>query len=328
MHATGLGDRAALLSATRQGAALRERLQTLSAELGSGRVQDPARLGPRQSLAMDLDRRAALSESWRATAAETGARLAATSEALARVEGSRRSLMAQALAATAPGSPAERALAAEAGRAAFEDVARSLDVTWGGASLFAGTATDAPALSPTLWPEVEAAVGAPATAAGAMAALDAYFDAPGGGFAAGGYRGAPAVLTRSLGDGPPLALPARADDPALRATLKAAAAAALSARLPPAEGAQLLERARDGLAAAAEPLAGLGAAVGAAEARAEAAATRHAAQGSALALRRDELLAVDPFETATLLQQVQTQLETHYAVTARLAPLSLAAWLR
>jgi len=36
----------------------------------------------------------------------------------------------------------------------------------------------------------------------------------------------------------------------------------------------------------------------------------------------------DPFETASTLQAVQLQLETHYAMTARLSRLSLAEYLR
>ena len=64
------------------------------------------------------------------------------------------------------------------------------------------------------------------------------------------------------------------------------------------------------------------------EARVEDAAARLSARGTALEIARNDMSAADPYETATKLQNVQLQLETHYTLTARLSRLSLTEYLR
>lgn len=56
----------------------------------------------------------------------------------------------------------------------------------------------------------------------------------------------------------------------------------------------------------------------------EIARTRNAAEASALQIARTDLVSADSYETATALSAAQVQLESLYAVTARLAQLSLA----
>ena len=56
--------------------------------------------------------------------------------------------------------------------------------------------------------------------------------------------------------------------------------------------------------------------------------TRQANERNALMLQRSELIGADPYETAAALTERQTQLETLYALTARVSRLSLAAYLR
>ncbi|WP_171097850.1 transglycosylase SLT domain-containing protein [Ruegeria sp. HKCCD7255] len=67
--------------------------------------------------------------------------------------------------------------------------------------------------------------------------------------------------------------------------------------------------------------------LGAAEARIEQAATRNAAAMTSIEFARNQLIAADPYETATQLQTVQFQLESHYSVTVRNAGLSLVNFL-
>ncbi len=72
----------------------------------------------------------------------------------------------------------------------------------------------------------------------------------------------------------------------------------------------------------------LRAVVGDAEAAIERARVRNGAELAAADLARATIVESDPFRAATDLQSVQGQLETLYAVTARLSRLSLTNYLR
>ena len=71
----------------------------------------------------------------------------------------------------------------------------------------------------------------------------------------------------------------------------------------------------------------LQAGLGDAEARLDTRVIRLTGERDALNLARQTLIAVDPYEAATQLEQAQTQLQTLYAVTARTARLSLTGYL-
>jgi flagellar hook-associated protein 3 FlgL len=328
MTLAALGDRAALFASQRHNADLRSRLAGATQELSTGQVADPARAlrgdtGPLH----DLDRRIDRAGAWGLAAREAGMRMAAMGAALGKAAEARDALAARLLAA-GPAGP-DPAADAPAAVSAFRIVVTALNARLGEGALFAGTATEGPALAgaDAMLAALRAATAGQTTAAGVAGVLDAWFDDPAGGFAMAGYRGAPASLSRGLDDGEAVALP-RADDPALRGLLKSAALGALAADLPGAEGRALLTRARDGLLAAADPLTRLRAALGEGEARAEGAAARHAARASAWGVLRQEMTAADPFEAASALEALRTRLETHYEAVRRLSSLSLVNHLR
>jgi len=89
-----------------------------------------------------------------------------------------------------------------------------------------------------------------------------------------------------------------------------------------------LRHAGEALIAGAGNLVQLRASVGSAEARVEEASARLSARETALEIARNDMSAADPYETASNLQEVQLQLETHYTLTARLSRLSLTEYLR
>ena len=68
-------------------------------------------------------------------------------------------------------------------------------------------------------------------------------------------------------------------------------------------------------------------ALGVLEAEVERITVAQNAEISALTLARNEIANADPFETASALQAVQLQLETHYQMTARLSQLSLVNFI-
>lgn len=328
MTLAALGDRAALFASQRHNADLRARLALAAQELSTGQVADPVRAlrGDTGPLA-DLDRRIERAEAWGLAAREAGMRLAAMGAALDKAAEAREGLLGRLLASGPAGpDPAADAPAAET---AFRSILSGLNARLGEGALFAGTATDGPALAEadTLLAALRSAIAGQTTAAGVASVLDDWFDSPSGGFATEGYLGASASLSRGIDDAETVILP-RADDPALRALLKATAMGALAADLPEGEGRALLTRARDGLLASGDALTRLRAGIGESEARAEAATARHAARASAWGILRQEMIAADPYESASTLEALRTRLETHYEAVQRLSSLSLVNHLR
>jgi flagellar hook-associated protein 3 FlgL len=67
--------------------------------------------------------------------------------------------------------------------------------------------------------------------------------------------------------------------------------------------------------------------VGFSEARIEALTVRHSTERASLEMARNDLLSVDPYQSATELEQVQFQLQSLYAITSRMSQLSLVNYL-
>jgi flagellar hook-associated protein 3 FlgL len=228
--------------------------------------------------------------------------------------------------------PTTGTLAVQA-RQAFEGAVGLLNTQAGGQTLLAGTATDGPATvdAGSLLGLATAAAAGQQTAADIAAAIVAWFDDPAG-FAAQGYRGGPPRPPVPLAPGETASLPQTAADPALRRTLAGLAIAALSVDLAaggPSQVASGLQRAAGQILIAGgnDRTAGM-AALGVTEERIAIVAARLDAEQSAMARAQSDLLAADPYEAATRLSSSQTQLETIYAVTGRLARLTLVEFLR
>ena len=331
MPMLSIGDLAGHFASTRHTGRLKTGLATLSRELGTGQTADlVARMGGDTARLAHVDRRLALIESHSRAGRETAQALSAMQTALAGLESERATLAGQLLSqSNLPGREQDMAWAAEA---SFAAMTRLLDVSVTGKPLFAGTALDGGALAA---PEemLDALAAEVADAADAQEVIDRvshWFD--GGGFVSIGYLGDDGTVERSLGDGQSVALGARADDPALRGLLEAAALAALVGRdtlAGDAEGQKrLIEESSRQLLSAASPLVSVQARLGASEARTEEALSRLSAERASLAITRNETAAADPFETASRLEEVRQQLERHYLVTARLSQLSLSEYLR
>ena len=204
-----------------------------------------------------------------------------------------------------------------------------------GRSLFSGAATDRPALAKgeDMLAALKVEIAGETTAAGVSARIDAWFDDPGGGFETVGYLGSdnPAGPIR-LGNGETAELDMQADNQEIRDVLKAIAKSAVMA-----DGAldgrideQLLltKAAGEGLLTANDSFTLARANVGALEARIENVSTRNEAEKSALEISRNELIAADPYDTATELQAAYGQLESLYTVTARMSQLKFTDYMR
>ena len=217
----------------------------------------------------------------------------------------------------------------------FASIISKLNTGAGGRSLFAGSATDGPALAnaDTIITELMTAISGEVTATGVSAAIDDWFNTPGGGFDTLGYLGSDESYGPiRLGNGEIATLPVRANDPEIRNLLAAVAKTVVLA-----EGAlsgdldqqkSLAEMSSNALLSAVDDTTMLQARVGAVEARIENAVAHNTAEQHALELSYNELTAADPFDTAARLEELYGQLEALYTTTAHLSKLNFTDYMR
>ncbi len=217
----------------------------------------------------------------------------------------------------------------------FDSVVSALNTQVAGRYAFSGMATDSPALAPAadILAALQVAISGQVTATGIEAAVDAWFDTPGGGFETVGYTGSSTPLADfRLSDSDSGGLKITGADPEIREVLKGYALAALvgqgALNANVTERAALTRRAGEKVLSADSVLAVLRAEVGTAQAHFEQAATRNAAEKSALEIARSDLTAIDPYRAATEMEATRAQLETLYSLTVRMSRLSLAEFMR
>ncbi len=336
MNLTTLGDGAMSFLTQRKNVDIRDRLNTLAQEMSTGKKSDLTRaLGGDTLMLRDVDRQLTLARTQANGARQVGQRLDAVQLSFGAIDTDRQTLIDALITVNSQTTPDQQTSMAAAGRSAFQSISGAMNDQFAGQSLFAGRASDDAAMAPGA--DMLAAlslVAAPATdAANAITLIEDWFDAPGGGFETTGYLGdAAGRMERRLDDTTSVVFEARADDPAIRDLLKGAAIAALAddatLTLTNKDRTDMLRDANIRLIGAATPLTELRARIGQQEVRVQTTITNASAQDTALSILRNQLDSADPYETAGKLQEVQTQLETHYTVTARLSRLSLVDFLR
>lgn len=336
MSFTSIGDLAQSLQLRRDTARLNDQLVRVAGEVSAGRVSDPvARLGGDTAPLAFIERTLERAETRLRAAAEFELETEARQAALGQIQDRARDLGETLITLPDGASPGLTETASADARLRLGAVLSALNTAIGGRTLFAGTATDGPAVVPAA--DMLAAVAsdvalADATTAGEVGAVvDAWF-APGGGFEASGYVGSGDDLGRlALSDGERAAAPPRADDPSLRATLAALVKAALVSEGvlsgSPEEAARLLRDAGLGLIAADGGLVELRVRIGSTEEQVLRARTELRSERDAAELARDDLIGIDAFEAASELQAVELRLQAIYALTARLSRLSLTEYL-
>lgn len=336
MTLLSLGDLSTAFRAQLHQARVKTDLSRLAEELASGRTTDL-----RATTGGDLGRYAGLDTALTHLAAfDTAAAEARTfAEAQQRSLGTVQDVTsdlapALLLAGTTRDAAMVQSVAVDA-RARFETAVSALNTKVADRALFAGTAIGGTALTDAsdILADLQAAAAAETTAAGVEAVVDAWFDDAGGGFETTGYRGATQDLAAwRIGPDESVEVTLRADDGRIRDVLKGYALAALVAEGTPTlahdERVALIAGAGERLLAGDKALTELRAGLGATESRIETATARNAAETAALEIARSDLVAVDPYKTATRLQTAETQLQTLYTITARLSRLNLADFLR
>jgi flagellar hook-associated protein 3 FlgL len=241
--------------------------------------------------------------------------------------------MGPALLAGATSNSAQRiaTLGVEADQQ-LQSALSALNTRFGARTLFAGVATDTAAVTnaDTLMTALTTAVTGALSANDIETGVNDWFDDPAG-FDAVVYQGGSAQQDIEIGPDERAKLDITAKDPAIKSMLKGLAMASLLTRGTftgdEASRAELAKRAGESLVTSQLPFAELTGRLGAVEANIVNAGIRNEAEKSGLETARLGLLGVDMYETSTMLQESQFQLETLYSVTARMSRLSLVNYL-
>lgn len=315
-------------------AAMKQDIQRLTLEISSGKLADVrAAVGGNTAYVNDLERSLTKLDAYDLAATEAAQFAEGVQTVLGQVNDLGSALRDTLL--TAPNlisDPTAVRIPLEA-KETFEAVVGTLNTDLGGRSLLGGTGTDRPPLAPAA--DILDALRTAVTGAGSvddiLAAADAWFNDPAG-FGAIGYQGETTSLAPvALSDTQNARQDVRADDPALRDTLRNLAVLALAddpaLGLTTGQRHELFAKSTDRVLSAREGIVQIQAQVGFTEGRIAATQARNGAERTALEIARNDLLSSDPFETATELEQVQFQLQSLYAITSRMSQLSLVNYL-
>lgn len=334
MTLNSLGDLSHSFQFRRQTVALKTDMQRLSQELTTGLASDTsAQVSGNLVPLASIESSVARINGYATVTTEMLSTASAMQTALTAINDLSSQLSSQLLGATEGSIPAQVDAAGTDAGQKFASVVSLLNTRFGDRSLFAGVAGDGAAVADasSMMASLEAATSSAASATDVESAVEAWMSDPAG-FAATGYLGGPPLAAVSVAPGEQAQLSVTATDPAIRSTLKGLAMAALLDRgvfagnptarkdLARAAGISLLE--------SAQGRANLQGQLGSVESQVGQAATRNTAEATAMGLVRSRLLSVDPYDTATRLQNTQTQLETVYALTTRLSRLSLVDFLK
>ncbi|HHS93762.1 MAG TPA: hypothetical protein ENK63_00250 [Rhodobacterales bacterium] len=336
MSVLSYGDLASTFLTRRQSSGLKADLTRLGNEMTTGKKLD---LG--KALGGDFGRFAGIERSLKAVAAyrtansEASSMLSAAQLALGNVQDMGQKLSPALLTAANAADVTLIGATSEDARQKLNSVVSTLNVQLAGRSLFGGAATDRPALATgdEIMAELVTATAGQTTAAGVIAAVDAWFDTPGGGFENLGYLGSSNDMgPLVIGDDDTANMPVRADDTVIRATLKGFALAGMVAESAldgnVQEQASLMEAAAEHMLTSDGGVTNLRARLGAVEARVDGAQARNAAEAAAYELARTELIGIDPYESASELEAVYSQIETLYTVTAHIAGLTFTDYMK
>lgn len=335
MQTVSVGDMAQSLILSRQGASLKTALQDLSTEVTTGLTSDETgrvkgNYAPIAGIESSLSQLAA----YNSVTSETQVYTGVLQTALGTISDQSQAMSTSFLAGATSGSTMQVNTMGIDAQNRLQTVMSVLNTRVGDRSVFAGVAADQPAVASadTLMTALQQAI----TASGAVSpadiqtAVNTWFDDPNG-YTATIYKGGDAAGPVLIAPDQTAKIDVTANDPAIINTLKGLALGALLARGVLAGNdsarADLAKRAGQSLTSSQASVVDLSARLGTTEASIQSAATRNDAEKSALETARLNLLSVDPYETATKLQQTQDQLQTVYTITARASRLSLVNFL-
>lgn len=334
MPVVSVGDMAQQFNAMRNSGAIKTELSSLAESMSTGRVADiTAHLDGQTTQFSGINYSLTQLDGYLQTASETRQTLVGVQIVLDKLDASRNETSAQLLLLSSSSTTAQVDEAGRAARGAFDTMVSTLNTQLADRALMGGAAVDGPPLASAndMMADLQTFIGGATTQAAIETAIDYWFDDPAGGFATMGYLGdAGPAVQRRVTDNKVVGIDARANDPAVRDVLKSAAYAAVANDLPGLDNqtkSGLLRDAGVRLFAGASGLIAVQARIGFVEESVDRGMVEMNAQRTALAISKNDLISADPFDTASRLQSVQLQLETHFTVTARMSKLSLLGYI-
>lgn len=335
MSVTSIGDLAQTFLLQRRGTALKADIQRFGQELSSGQTADIAKhLGGTYGRLSTIEQGMRLQSGYRTTQAEVTQMTSVMQVALEQVRTVSGDLAQDLILSSQAHIIASQDANIAGARSTLDTVVAQLNEQSAGRSLFAGDATDQPALAQPadILSALNTAVAAETTAAGVISAVDAWFADPAG-FAAVAYLGSTTGLAPlQLSDTASVTVEPRADSAEIKSLLRNIALAAVAGEpgfpLNSDETGKVLKDAGHALFAAQKDMISLQARLGFVEEQIATWSAKTDKEIVGLEYAKGALLAADPYEAATRLEQAQFQLESLYSVTVRLSGLSLVNFLR
>ena len=328
MSFLSVGDMAQSFVSQRQNFALKTRLATLSSELASGQVSDvAAKLGAQSRQLIGLDYETETTKAFLQNAQRAAQDLGSVQIHIGEIDQTLQSFLSDLVLDAGAGEAANILRASDTATTQFARVVNALNSANLGQSVFGGTSEQAPMPdAETLLDRLRLAVLPAPDLAGLSASVDTWFASPTG-FSAEVHTGTSRQI--QIGQGATVDVPATADDPAIAKVLAAIAKVALADEVASTAGGVnvFLTSTVSEAASAKSGIVAVAALVGRREQTADEALSGLVARQNANDIFRNQLTSADPFETATKFQEVEAQLQTSFAITARLSRLSLLDYL-
>lgn len=334
MQVFGIGDLASSLFSRRNNARLSADFNRLGAELSSGRVADISKKtnGQLESLA-SVQRSLVLLDAYSVTASKVEVKLGYQQAAMGIVGDQISTLGSQLLAAAESGATGLAPLISSSS-GAFHTAVSALTTNVGGVYVFSGVNSDTPPLGSAdeILESLRLVVSGATTADDFWQKIDDWFNLPRG-FDVVAYQGGDAdKLGAQVSDTERVGLGVTGEATGIRHALRDLAAVSLMAsndfQGSDAEYAELGLLVGSSAISSNDGIIAIQAEIGSYEQRLIQTSAQNSAQKFALSEARNGLLQVDPFETASRLEEVQFQLESLYLVTAKTARLNLTEYLR
>lgn len=334
MSFTSIGDLSQSLFLRRHNVEIKGQLNTLSEELTTGLKKDVAKAVSHDfSLLSGLERGISLSETYLRSINEARVYTEAAQNSLGLVQDEVEGLSSSILAVANSDLGSNINTMSVAAQQTLQTIVGALNTSVAGRFVFSGQATDtAPVMdSRAMLDAIRPLAQGATTPQDVIAIVDNWF-ANGADYSTTAYNGTAASSSGFLvGEGDTIAMDITADRAAIRDTLAAVVKVALLGDLTfpngTADAKLIMENATEGLLGVSMQVTQIRGELGQSEQAIDIAGTRASAMRSALQINRSDLLAADPYETATALQDATTRLESLYTITARLSRLNLTDYL-
>lgn len=334
MSKVSIGDLSQNFKSIRQGFTIKSDLANLSSSLSSGRVTDiPKELNGQTARLNGLNYSREQLDVLQDISKETMLMLDSIQSVLVRVDDKRAELMSRLFTINDSSSQDQVALTSQAARQALDDMVSALNTKVGGRALFSGRDVNEVPLIPAsqIVSEIVAAIGTDQSIANMERAIEDWFTGASSGATATVYRGdTSGFMKRRISPDKEITIELTANSEKISETLKQTVRSAVLldlTEMTPSDKISTIKSSSVSLFNASADLANTQAMIGSLQEAVTTAQVEMKARDVSFEIAVNDLIAADPFETASRLQSAQLQLEKHYTVVARMSQLSLLRFI-